>query len=103
MNTLEKKFLEHLVNENQPVFMYLVNGVRLDGHLLAFDAMTFILASKAESTNPLLVYRSMVATVQQAPLFSKNHFRRGISNRPPSLKQVETDGSPAEKSNEFSQ
>ncbi|MGB6976006.1 MAG: RNA chaperone Hfq [Gammaproteobacteria bacterium] len=91
MNTVEKQFLNYLISENQPVFIYLVNGVRLDGYLLSFDSTSFVLVSKTEPTNPLLIYRNIVATVQQATLFSRNRFRRTTLSRPSGLKQVTAD------------
>jgi RNA chaperone Hfq len=88
-NTIETQFLNTLIEERQPVFIYLVNGVRLEGYLLAFDSTTFVLISKAESANPLLVYREIVATVQQVPALSRNRFRRNTLSRRP--KQVAED------------
>jgi RNA chaperone Hfq len=80
-NSIEVKFLNELVKENELIFVYLVNGVRLDGYLLAFDATSLVLFAKEDAASPLLIYRNVVATVQQASSSSRGHFRKGTPNR----------------------
>jgi host factor-I protein len=58
-NGLQSKFLEDLRASNAPVSVFLVNGIRLQGHIEFFD--NYIVAVRSTVTQ--LVYKHAISTV----------------------------------------
>lgn len=56
---LQNEFLNTLRKQRVPVSVFLVNGIRLAGHIQSFDQYSICL----QGTTPQLVLKSVVATV----------------------------------------
>ncbi|HWW06798.1 RNA chaperone Hfq [Collimonas sp.] len=59
---LQDLFLNTLRKERVPVSMFLVNGIKLQGHIESFDQYVVML----RSTNIQLVYKHAISTVVPA-------------------------------------
>lgn len=59
---LQDPFLNALRKENVPVSIYLVNGIKLQGHLEAFDQYVVLLKSAVTQ----MVYKHAISTVVPA-------------------------------------
>ncbi|QCE33397.1 RNA chaperone Hfq [Acetobacteraceae bacterium] len=57
---LQDDFLHHLSQENLPVTLFLINGVKLQGHITAFDKETVLLRREGHVQ---LVYKHALSTV----------------------------------------
>lgn len=57
--TLQNQFLNRLRKERVPVSLFLVNGIRLAGHIQSFDQYSI----RLHGTPPQLVLKRVVATV----------------------------------------
>lgn len=60
---LQDQFLNTLRKERVPVSMFLVNGIKLVGHIESFDQFVVMLRS---TTNVQLVYKHAISTVVPA-------------------------------------
>ena len=56
---LQNEFLNNLRKERVPVSVFLVNGIRLAGHIQSFDQYSI----RLHGTTPQLVLKRVVATV----------------------------------------
>ena len=56
---LEHDFLTSLCESNQPVSIFLVNGIRLQGVISKFDNETILL----ESASKQIIYKHAVSTI----------------------------------------
>jgi host factor-I protein len=63
-NALQDSYLNDLRKQRMSVWIYLVNGIRQQGHIESFDVHTILL--RTGSSN-VLVYKHAVATVLPAP------------------------------------
>lgn len=61
-HNLQDPFLNLLRKERVPVNVYLVNGIKLTGHIEAFDPFVIVLKN---ATNQM-IYKHAVSTVQPA-------------------------------------
>lgn len=57
--TLQDPFLEILQNEKIAVSIYLVNGIKLQGHIDAFDQFVVLLKSNVSQ----MVYKHAISTI----------------------------------------
>ncbi len=57
--TLQDPFLNALRKERVPVSIYLVNGIKLQGHIESFDQFVFLL----RNTVSQMVYKHAISTV----------------------------------------
>jgi host factor-I protein len=64
-SSLQSHFLNRLCIENTPVTIYLLNGVRLQGNIAAFDGFTILLRRDGQDQ---LIYKQAISTVK--PRFS---------------------------------
>ncbi|MGB6975908.1 MAG: RNA chaperone Hfq [Gammaproteobacteria bacterium] len=81
MNTTENIFLKTLNEEEELIYIYLINGIRLDGYLIAYGTDVFVLASDLKATHCQLIYKQAVATVQKCTVGSKNYLKQLHSSR----------------------
>lgn len=57
--TLQDPFLSTLCKEQVPVFIYLVNGIKLQGQIDAFDQFVILL----KNTTSQIVYKHAISTI----------------------------------------
>ncbi len=60
INNLQDTFLNILRKEKMPVSIYLVNGIKLQGHVESFDAFVLVLAHHDSNQ---LVYKHAISTI----------------------------------------
>jgi host factor-I protein len=60
--SLETKYLEKLQKENNPVAIYLINGIKLSGLISGLDNST-VLLTDSKSTVDQLIYKHAISTV----------------------------------------
>jgi host factor-I protein len=72
MSELEDTFLTNLFENKQSISIYLVNGIRLNGYMIAFDKSLLILVKRLTSRNYQLIYRHAIATIQPELLPEKH-------------------------------
>jgi len=65
LSTVQNDYLNDLRKRRQQVQLYLVNGSRLQGLLVSFDAHTLLLRNGEFHT---LVIKHMISTISPAPL-----------------------------------
>ena len=61
-HTLQEPFLNALRKERIPVSIYLVNGIKLQGHVESFDQFVFLLGNTVSQ----LVYKHAISTIVPA-------------------------------------
>ena len=61
-NMLQEPFLNALRKERIPVAIYLVNGIKLQGHVESFDQFVVLLGSTVSQ----LVYKHAISTIVPA-------------------------------------
>lgn len=66
--TLEKTFLNKLIEENQLVSIYLKNGINLKGKIASFDDNVILLDDDKENPGQI-VYKDAISTIM--PIRSK--------------------------------
>jgi host factor-I protein len=59
-NKVYDKFLNNLVDDNIPVVIFLINGVKLQGTISDFDEISIILVREQ---NVQLLYRQAISTI----------------------------------------
>lgn len=64
---LQDPFLNLLRKEHMPVSMYLVNGIKLQGHVESFDAYVILLRN---SVTLQMVYKHAISTIVPARAIS---------------------------------
>lgn len=57
--SLQDTFLQRLKDENMPVSIYLVNGIKLEGHIESFDQFSVMI----KNGEAQLVYKRAIASV----------------------------------------
>lgn len=62
-HSLQDPFLDLLRTEHVPVSMYLVNGIKLQGHVESFDAYVILLRN---SVTLQMVYKHAISTIVPA-------------------------------------
>lgn len=60
---LQDDFLSQLMTEQTPLSIYLVNGIRLQGNIVAMDKFTLLISNSRGSSAPQLVYKAAVSTI----------------------------------------
>jgi host factor-I protein len=70
VNNLQDMFLNILRKEKVPVSIYLVNGIKLQGHIESFDAFVLILAHHDSNQ---LVYKHAISTIVPAQTVHYHH------------------------------
>lgn len=71
--SLQDPFLKTLAKEEVPVFIYLINGIKLQGQIETYDADVILL----KNTSSQIVYKHAISTIvpsRQVPI-------RGISEQ----------------------
>jgi len=58
-SSLQDPFLEELRKDKVPVSIYLVNGIKLQGHIDAYDAVVVLL----KNTINQMVYKHAISTI----------------------------------------
>jgi host factor-I protein len=58
-NVLQNSFLTEICKERIPVSIYLINGIKLQGQILAFDSFVVMLKNGATQ----MVYKHAIATI----------------------------------------
>ena len=80
---LQAAFLQTLCDEKTPVFIFLVNGIKLHGTIQSFD--NYVLAVQGDVTQ--IVFKHAISTVMPAsggvPPGSSSSGPAGSRNRPP--------------------
>ena len=66
---LQIEFLDDLRREQTPVSMYLVNGIRLTGHIDSFDQFAIVIKSNATQ----MVYKHAISTIVPTSGMSHDH------------------------------
>lgn len=61
-HTLQEPFLNALRKERIPVSIYLVNGIKLQGHIESFDSFVVLLRNSVSQ----MVYKHAISTVVPA-------------------------------------
>ncbi len=79
IQSLQDPFLNSLRRERVPVAIYLVNGIKLQGHVEAFDQFVVLL----KNTVSQMVYKHAISTIVPA--------RGGSYMKPPALAHQEED------------
>jgi host factor-I protein len=59
VHSLQEPFLRTLAKEQVPVFIYLVNGIKLQGHVEAYDDEVVLL----KNTSSQIVYKHAISTI----------------------------------------
>ncbi len=62
-STLQNKFLNHVRKSRIPVTVFLVNGVKLQGDIIWFDAFSVLLHRDSHSQ---LIYKHAISTIMPA-------------------------------------
>jgi host factor-I protein len=57
--SLQIPFLSTLCKEKVPVFIYLINGIKLQGHIEAYDQFVVLL----KNTSSQIVYKHAISTI----------------------------------------
>ena len=60
INNLQDMFLNILRKDKMPVSIYLVNGIKLQGHIESFDSFVLVLAHHDSNQ---LVYKHAISTI----------------------------------------
>ena len=55
-------FLNHLITESFYTGIYLINGIRLQGYIIGFDAHVIFFRSNNEDTT-MMIYKSAISTI----------------------------------------
>jgi host factor-I protein len=56
---LQDLFLNQIINDSIPVSIYLLNGIKLQGHIKSFDQYVIVLSGNT----PQLIYKHSVSTI----------------------------------------
>lgn len=65
---LQEPFLNVLRKEHVPVSIFLVNGIKLQGHIESFDQYVVVL----RSTTTQMVYKHSISTIVPARMINMN-------------------------------
>jgi host factor-I protein len=61
---VQEVFLRHLRDQRVPVTMFLVNGIKLQGYVTAFDSFCILLTRDGQSQ---IIYKQAISTVHPLP------------------------------------
>jgi host factor-I protein len=75
--SLQDPFLNLLRKEHVPVSMYLVNGIKLQGHVESFDAYVILLRN---SITLQMVYKHAISTIVPARAITMPGMEDGEAN-----------------------
>ena len=56
---LQNSFLNQIINDNIPVSIYLLNGIKLQGQVKSFDQYVVVLSGNT----PQLIYKHSISTI----------------------------------------
>lgn len=87
---LQNEFLNTLRKERTAVSVFLVNGIRLAGHIQSFDQYSI----RLQGTTPQLVLKRVVATVVPEPRGGRVRSSPEAPSRIPGRKPVVKKGGP---------
>jgi host factor-I protein len=59
---LQETFLNELRKNKTKVSVFMVNGIKLDGHIISFDQFSILLGGKVDQ----LVYKQKISTIAPA-------------------------------------
>ncbi|MFC2506791.1 MAG: RNA chaperone Hfq [Kingella sp. (in: b-proteobacteria)] len=83
---LQDPFLNALRKEHVPVSIYLVNGIKLQGHVESFDQYVVLLRNTSVTQ---MVYKHAISTIVPSRSVSVQNDTKPAATRP-ALQQVET-------------
>lgn len=73
-NNLQEAFLNHVRRGQVPVTVFLSNGVRLQGVIVAFDRFCILLRRESQTQ---LVFKHVISTVMPGAPVSLEHLEEG--------------------------
>lgn len=74
--SLQIPFLATLCKEKVPVFIYLINGIKLQGHIEAYDQFVVLL----KNTSSQIVYKHAISTIVPSRTVVLEGFNEETSN-----------------------
>jgi host factor-I protein len=77
---IQNDFLNVLRKEHKRVAIFLVNGIKLTGHIQSFDAYMVYLNS---TTGPQALFKHAISTVGEDQGSTGGSFRKSSNPRPP--------------------
>ncbi len=60
---MQETFLNDLTKAQAPVFCFLVNGIKLEGSIVAYDQFSIMLASNRDNAGSQLIMKSAISTI----------------------------------------
>jgi len=60
---MQDNFLNELMSSNASVYCFLVNGIKLEGAVVAYDQFSIMLASNRDSPSSQLIMKSAISTI----------------------------------------
>ena len=60
---MQENFLSDLTKAQAPVFCFLVNGIKLEGSIVAYDQFSIMLASNRDNASTQLIMKSAISTI----------------------------------------
>lgn len=76
-NKLQEAYLDNLIEEQTPVSVFMVNGIKLDGKILSYDNFTILLGSAVDQ----LILKQKISTIGPSS---------GLPKRAPGVPGVES-------------
>ena len=64
---LQDNFLNAARKQRQEVSIFLINGIKMTGHIQSFD--NYVILMSSSNKGPQLVYKHAVSTIQPGPNF----------------------------------
>jgi host factor-I protein len=61
---VQEVFLRHLKDQRVPVTIFLVNGIKLQGYVTAFDSFCILLTRDGQSQ---IIYKQAISTIHPLP------------------------------------
>lgn len=71
LSLLQDKYLKNLVNAKIAVSIYLMNGIKLSGHIASFDKHVILLQDN-KGNNEQLIYKNAVSTIVPIKMVATN-------------------------------
>lgn len=62
-DSMQETFLNDLAKSQAPVFCFLVNGIKLEGFIIAYDQFSVMLASNRDAASSQLIMKSAISTI----------------------------------------
>ena len=85
IQSLQNAFLNTLRKDRIPVSIFLINGVRMGGHIQSFDQYSI----RLQSETPQLILKRVIATVVPEKFVRQGKGPEGARARPPRSKLPE--------------